>query len=174
MNWSDYRNTILAELDNEAFMLSVLSNVQRRGNEIKAECPFAARRHQNGRDDNPSFTANLTKGTWYCNSCHSKGNAFTLYKELNGLSNEEAWFSLGDSLKIPRPDGSKPTRPDIEVGLVREYHQRLMSLTGPLRDMLRERRGLVDDTLRHFQLGWDGDRITIPIYDEFNLSLIHI
>lgn len=167
MNWSDYRNRILAEIDNEAFFLNELTNVQRRGNEVKAECPFKEL-HESKTDNNPSLTVNLDKGVYYCNSCHSKGNIFTMYKQLYGLSNEEAWFSLGDSLKIPRPDGSKPTRPDIEVGLVREYHQRLMGLTGPLRDMLRERRGLVDDTLRRFQLGWDGDRVTIPIYDEFN------
>ena len=34
--------------------------------------------------------------------------------------------------------------------------------------MLRERRGLTDETLVDFQLGWDGERITIPVYDEFN------
>ena len=91
-----------------------------------------------------------------------------MYKTLYNLSNEEAWFALGDALKIPRPDGSKPTRPDIDPGLVRDFHERLMSLTGPLRDMLRERRGLTDETLVKFQLGWDGERVTIPIYDEFN------
>lgn len=167
MRWQDYRNRILAEIDNEAFFLNALTNIQRRGNEIKAECPFKDL-HENQTDNNPSLTVNLSKGVWYCNSCQSKGNIFTMYKLLNNLSNEEAWFSLGDALKIPRPDGSKPTRPDIEPGLVREYHQRLMSLTGPLRDMLRERRGLIDKTLVDFQLGWDGERITIPIYDEFN------
>ena len=167
MNWSDYRNRILAEIDNEAFFLNELTNVQRRGNEIKAECPFK-HLHESSTDNNPSLTVNLDKGVYYCNSCHSKGNIFTMYKQLYNRSNEEAWFDLGDSLKIPRPDGSRPTRPDIEVGLVREYHQRLMSLTGPLRDVLRERRGLSDDTLRRFQLGWDGDRVTIPVYDEFN------
>lgn len=167
MRWSDYRNRILAEIDNEAFFLNELKNIQRRGNEIKAECPFKDL-HEGQTDNNPSLTVNLAKGVYYCNSCHSKGNIFTMYKQLYNLSNEEAWFSLGDALKIPRPDGSKPTRPDIEPGLVREYHQRLMSLTGPLRDMLRERRGLTDETLVEFQLGWDGDRITIPIYDEFN------
>ncbi len=167
MRWQDYRNRILSEIDTEAFFLNALSNVQRRGNEIKAECPFKEL-HENQTDNNPSLTVNLSKGVWYCNSCHSKGNVFTMYKLLNNMSNEEAWFSLGDALKIPRPDGSKPTRPDIEPGLVREYHQRLMSLTGPLRDMLRDRRGLTDKTLVDFQLGWDGERITIPIYDEFN------
>lgn len=157
----------MAEIDNEAFFLNELKNVQRRGNEIKAECPFKEL-HESKTDNNPSLTVNLDKGVWYCNSCHSKGNIHTMYKALYGKTPEEAWFDLGDALKIPRPDGSKPTRPDIETGLVQEYHNKLMSLTGPLRDVLRDRRGLTDETLVDFQLGWDGDRVTIPIYDEFN------
>lgn len=92
-----------------------------------------------------------------------------MLRHVEGLSSEEAWFKLGDSLKIPRPDGTKPTRPDIEPGLAQEYHKNLMNLTGPIRDVLRDRRGLTDDTLKRFKLGWDSDRITIPIYDEFNV-----
>ena len=167
MNWKDYCNRILVEVDNEAFFMNELKNVQRRGNEVKAECPFKDL-HQSQSDANPSLTVNLSKGVYYCNSCHSKGNIHTMYKELYGLTSSEAWFKLGDALKIPRPDGTKPTRPDIEVGLVQEYHRKLMSLTGPLREVLSVRRGLSDDTLRRFQLGWDGDRVTIPVYDEFN------
>ena len=167
MRWNEYRNRILADIDNEAFFLGELSNIQRRGNEIKAECPFK-HLHESHTDNNPSLTVNLDKGVWYCNSCQSKGNVHTMYKMLYNKSNEEAWFELGDALKIPRPDGSKPTRPDIETGLVQEYHQKLMSMTGPLRDVLRTRRGLTDKTLVDFQLGWDGDRVTIPIYDEYN------
>lgn len=167
MRWSEYTNRILAEIDNEAFFMNELKNVQRRGQEVKAECPFKEL-HESQTDNNPSLTVNLAKGVYYCNSCHSKGNIHTMYKHLYGLSNEEAWFQLGDALKIPRPDGTKPTRPDIEVGLIQEYHQKLMSLTGPIRDMLKERRGLTDETLKRFQLGWDGERITIPIYDEYN------
>lgn len=167
MHWSEYTNRILAEIDNEAFFMNELKNIQRRGQEIKAECPFKEL-HESQTDNNPSLTVNLAKGVYYCNSCHSKGNIHTMYKHLYGLSNEEAWFQLGDALKIPRPDGTKPTRPEIEVGLVQEYHQKLMSLTGPIRDMLKERRGLTDETLKRFQLGWDGERITIPIYDEYN------
>lgn len=171
MRWSEYTNRILAEIDNEAFFLDELKNVQRRGQEIKAECPFKEL-HESQTDNNPSLTVNLAKGVYYCNSCHARGNIHTMFKQLYGLSNEEAWFKLGDALKVPRPDGTKPTRPDIDFGLIQEYHSRLMTLTGPIRDMLRERRGLTDDTLRTFQLGWDGERITIPIYDEFN-SLVN-
>ena len=167
MRWSDYTNRILSEVDNEAYFLSVLDNVQRRGHECKAECPFKEL-HESFTDKNPSLTVNLTKGVYYCNTCHSKGNVHTMLRTLEGLSSEEAWFQLGDSLKIPRPDGTKPTRPDIEPGLAQYYHKVLMNLTGPIRDMLHDRRGLTDETLRKFKLGWDGDRITIPIYDEFN------
>ena len=167
MRWSDYTNRILAEIDNEAFFLNELKNVQRRGQEIKAECPFKEL-HESQKDDNPSLTVNLAKGVYYCNTCHSKGNIHTMYKQLYNVSNEEAWFQLGDALNIPRPDSTKPTRPEIETGLVSDYHMALMKLTGPIRDVLRERRGLTDETLKRFQLGWDGERITIPIYDEYN------
>lgn len=171
MRWSDYTNRILAEIDNEAFFLNELKNVKRRGHEVKAECPFKEL-HESQKDENPSLTVNLAKGVYYCNTCHSKGNIHTMFKQLYGLSNEEAWFQLGDGLQIPRPDSTKPTRPDIETGLVGQYHQALMKLTGPIRDVLRERRGLTDDTIKAFQLGWDGERITIPIYDEYN-SLVN-
>ena len=84
------------------------------------------------------------------------------------LSSEEAWFKLGDSLKIQRPDGTRPTRPEIDPGLAQSYHKALMTLTGPLREVLSVRRGLTNETLQRFKLGWDGDRITIPIYNEYN------
>lgn len=154
-------------MDNEAFFVSVLNNIQRRGQEVKAECPFKEL-HESQTDNNPSLTVNLNKGVYYCNTCHSKGNTHTMLRRVEGLSNEEAWFKLGDGLKIPRPDGTKPARPDIEPGLAQEYHKVLMNLTGPIRDVLRDRRGLTDETLRLFKLGWDGERVTIPIYDEYN------
>ena len=168
IRWNDYTNRILAEVDNEAYFLSVLNNVQRRGIECKAECPFKEL-HMAATDNNPSLTVNLSKGVYYCNSCHSKGNIHTMLRQLEGLSSEEAWFKLGDSLKIIRPDGTKPTRPDIEPGLAQHYHNALMNLTGPIREVLRDRRGISDETLKIFKLGWDGERITIPIYDEYNV-----
>jgi hypothetical protein len=167
MRWSEYTNRILAEVDNEAFFLNELHNVQRRGNEVKAECPFKEL-HESQTDNNPSFTVNLSKGVYYCNSCHAKGNIHTLYRKLYNVSSEDAWFALGDALGIERPEGSKPARPDIDINLVAEYHRRLMENDGPIRQVLKERRGLTDETLNRFQLGWDGERITIPIYDEFN------
>lgn len=124
--------------------------------------------HESNTDNTPSLTVNVDRGVYYCQTCHSKGNAHTLYKHLYNLSNEQAWFELGDALKITRPNNTKPARPEIDTDLVAIYHQALMNLTGPLREILRTRRGYSDETLIRFQLGWDGERVTIPIYDEFN------
>lgn len=167
MNWTDYRNKILAEIDNEAFYLSELKNINRRGSELKASCPFKDL-HENSSDDTPSLTVNVDRGVYFCQTCHSKGNVHTLFKSLYGLTNEEAWFKLGDELRIPRPDSTVPTRPDIDMGLISYYHQNLLNLTGPIQEVLRDRRGYTLETIKRFQLGWDGERITIPIFDEFN------
>lgn len=168
IKWNEYTNKILSEVDTEAYFLSVLNNIQRRGTECKAECPFKDL-HETQSDNNPSLTVNLRKGVYYCNSCHSKGNIHTMLRHMEGLTSEEAWFQLGDSLRITRPDGTRPTRPDIDPGLAQHFHKALIGLTGPIRDVLKDRRGLTDSTLKRFMLGWDGDRVTIPIYDEFNV-----
>lgn len=172
IKWNEYTNRILAEVDNEAFFLSTLSNIQRRGQEAKAECPFK-HLHESQSDNNPSLTVNLSKGVYYCNTCHSKGNIHTMLRYMENLSSEDAWFKLGDAVGIPRPDGSKPARPDIEPGLAEQYHRALLQLTGPIKDVLHERRGLTDETIAQFKLGWDGERITIPIYDQYN-TLVNI
>lgn len=128
--------------------------------------------HADSADKTPSFTVNLDRGVYLCQTCRSKGNVHTLHKYKYSLTNEDAWFELGDALKLDRPNSTKPARPDIDVDLVSQYHQELMSLTGPIRDILRDRRGFTDETLVRFQMGWDGERVTIPIYDEFN-SLVN-
>ena len=41
-------------MDNEAYYLSVLHRIQRRGQEVKAECPFKDL-HESQSDNNPSL-----------------------------------------------------------------------------------------------------------------------
>lgn len=162
----------MAEIDSDAYYTSILNNIDRRGTELKAECPFKDL-HEGQTDKTPSLTVNLSKGVYYCNTCHSKGNVHTMYRHMERITKEEAWFQLGDGLGIERPDGMKPARPDIEPGLDLVYHKALMALSGPIRDVLKQRRGLTDATLKRFRLGWDGDRVTIPVYDEYN-TLVNI
>lgn len=175
MKWRDYCNRILSSIDNEAFYLDEINKrgetYSRHGMEVKCPCPFPEL-HASGADKSPSFTVNLTKGTYYCNACGSKGNVMTYYMQLNHVDKETAWYALGDALGIPRPE-SRDTRPAIDPGLPARYHTALMQLTGPIWDVLRNKRGLTDEAIKDFCIGWDGTRVTIPVYDEFN-ELVNI
>lgn len=171
MNWIEYRNKILQDINFEAFYLNELEVTDRRSNELKAKCPFGDL-HEIGTD-RLSFTVNLDRGVYYCHSCHSKGNIHTLLKHNYNLSTEEAWFLMGDELNIERPDNIVPERPLIEVGLVAEYYRNLIDKATIIKKVLNENRGLKDTTLAKFQLGWDKERITIPIYNEYN-ELVNI
>jgi len=174
MNWPDYRNRILQTVDYETLFTNELKNIQRRGSEFKASCPFTEL-HETGHDNSPSLTVNVSTGVYYCQTCRSKGNAHTLVRKLYNYTSEEAWFALGDNLNLDRPDSAKPDRPPINQGIAMEYHLKLMEMTdtNPIMKVLRELRGFSDETIKSNQLGWDGERITIPVYDEFN-ELVNI
>ena len=49
-------------------------------------------------------------------------------------------------------------------GSVAGWHSRLLSEDGPL-DYLLNERGLTERTLRKHQIGWDGEAITIPVFN---------
>lgn len=168
MNWKDYRSRILTTVDPEAFFTDDLTRrgiqFSRHGDELKCQCPFPER-HLAGQDSNPSFTANLTTGVYFCNACGAKGNIHTYLCQTQGLTNVDGWFTLGDALGFERPS-EVDSRPMIDPALPAKYHQALMQNTGVVRDVLREKRGLTDETLKRFMIGWDGERVTIPIYDE--------
>lgn len=175
MKWKEYCNKILSTIDNEVFYTDELQKrdlqPSRRGSEIKCKCPFPDR-HASGTDASPSFTVNLDKGVYYCNACGSKGNVMTFYREMYHVDKEQAWFALGDALGIQQPE-NVDTRLGIDPGLPAKYHQQLKTLEGPIQRILSERRGLTEATLDKFCIGWDGTRLTIPVYDE-NSELVNI
>lgn len=175
MNWKDYRNRILSTVDPEAFYTDDLKErgieFRRHGSELKCRCPFPER-HLAGQDRDPSFTANLATGVYFCNSCGARGNIHTYLCETQHLEKAEAWYVLGDALGFERPNETD-TRPMIDPALPGKYHRALMESTSVIRDVLRDKRGLTDATLDRFMIGWDGDRVTIPIYDESN-ELVNI
>lgn len=173
--WRTYCNQILNSLDNDSFYSSTLDALglkySRRGLEIKGMCPFS-HKHPNGKDTIPSFTANIGTGVYFCNSCGSKGNAHTFVMETKGLSRQDAWYYLGDALGLERPTAID-NRPDIDPALVAQWHKALMESNAPIREYLRKQRGISDETLKKYHIGFDGDRVTLPIYNEFN-ELVNI
>lgn len=175
MKWKDYRQKILSTIDARSFFVDDFKerglSYTEHGSELKGQCPFPEL-HPGGYDANPSFTVNLDNGVYFCNACRSRGNIHTYFMSTRHLSRQDAWYELGDALGIERPS-DVDSRPAIDPALPVKWHRALMESTGVIRDILREKRGLTDETLERFLIGWDGERITIPIYDEFS-ELVNI
>lgn len=173
MKWPEYRNKILDSVDVEAFYLNELPDGLRHGDaEYKTRCPFPEL-HEGGTDNSPSFTVNLDSGVYYCNTCHSKGNIHTYYKTKYNKSSKEAWFFFGDALGFARPEGEELYSDTIDPEVALRWHNDLLTLGGNTLDFLLHERGLDLETIRRFQLGWNGERYSIPIYDE-NYNLVNI
>jgi len=175
IKWKDYRNKILSSVDNEVFYTDELKalglDAQRHGYELKAQCPFN-HLHTSGKDKNPSFTVNLERGVYYCNACNSKGNIHTFYSLVHKTSKADTWHILGDALEIPRPD-DEDSRPAIDPALPIKWHAALGTTTNIVKEILSDKRGLTEATLARFLIGWDGERVTVPVYDEFS-ELVNI
>lgn len=177
INWKQYRDTILATVDNTTFFTDEFTDLNlkysQHGYEIKSQCPF--KELHAGGDKNPSFTLNVDRGVYFCNSCGSKGNIHTFVRYKYNLSKTDAWYMLGDALGIERPTGNNDERPGIDPSLPAKYHKAFKELNKEniIHSIMGSKRGLTKATLERFMIGWDGERVTIPIYDEFN-ELVNI
>lgn len=163
----EYIKKIKERIDIEEFFKSVLENPRVVGSEIRSECPFK-KYHEKGTDQSPSFNANIETGLYNCHTCKSSGNYFTLYKLLNNVTDDkDAWAKLGEELGLKY----KSTIPTINPSLVETYVEQLHNLgaNSIIMRQLTINRGLTTDTIKKFKLGWDGERVTIPIFDELGI-----
>lgn len=112
--------------------------------EIRAYCPF----HDDGE---PSFSFNTETGLWYCFACRIGGNAVDFLMRLKGVSRETALEEIKDYTLPVAED-------DIEnwCKCLWQSPSALGYLAG---------RGLLDESvIKKYRIGYDGSRITIPVY----------
>lgn len=102
------------------------------------------------QDKNPSLAVNVDSGKWKCYTPHCAGHAGGTWKKFDQLLKGEL-ASAGD-VKVP----------PIEETVVDGFHQVLLQCKDPM-GILTQRRGFTPQTIARFKLGWDGDRILIPI-----------
>lgn len=117
--------------------------------EYAACCPFHA-------DSRPSFYANARTGEWYCHACRVGGPPEAFVQRMERCSPEEARRRVAELLGLPQ----LPTEEQL-----REWHRRLLE-AGTVVAYLRRRRVWDERLAERYLLGWDGERITIPIRDE--------
>ncbi len=120
--------------------------------EANVLCPFE---HDKGHDTRPSAHINMDKGVFHCKTCHAEGrhtgmSEIGFIAELYGITYESAIAYLGKFSDYDElPDAWEVS---TDALFQTEYV-----------DYLRNERGLSDDTIRKYQLGYTGDGIRYPI-----------
>jgi DNA primase len=139
-----------------------LRGAKKAGNDnLMAFCPF----HDNV--NTPAFTMSLSKGVWYCFSCHVKGNLrqFLTAMEVDPTTLRLTYGGLLDELRSQGPaPGHNPLQPGVvaqdplDEAILGIFHE------CPV-DLIDE--GFTEETLLKFEVGFDRlhQRITFPIRD---------
>ena len=149
---------IKSRIDIVSYVQKYVPELKKAGRNHKACCPFH-------NENTPSFVVNPARQSWYCfGACAEGGDLFTFAQKMHGWDFKEALRELANEAGVElRPQSpEEKTRSDrLEhlrgvVSNAAEFFQR--ELHGQAADAtmryLREGRGLRDETIRAFQLGY--------------------
>ena len=149
---------IKSRIDIVSYVQRYVPDLKKAGRNHKACCPFH-------NEKTPSFIVNPERGSWRCfGACGEGGDIFTFAQKVNGWDFQEALRELAREAGVQlRPQ--TPQQKDADArqerlrGLLASaadfYHQRLQEPDAqPIRDYLAEERGLRDETVAGFQLGY--------------------
>jgi hypothetical protein len=132
------------------------------GGEYRLYCPL----HENPETSkSASASMNPSTGKFMCFSrCGGYGISQVWRMVQEGDTPERKVEGVTDIQEAPSRRRRRATQeqelPTMEK--VEEWHDRLMAKSSLLREM-HERRGLSEQTLERWLIGWNGDRYTIPI-----------
>lgn len=127
------------------------------GKEYSALCPF----HE---EQKPSFSVSPEKQIFYCFGCNSGGNVISFLQKHEGMSFIEAveWLAQRVGISLPSQDGKsreisrkRLELQDLNRFAMAHFHRQLLTpqIGGHALGYLK-RRGVNDETIRHFQLGF--------------------
>lgn len=163
--WKKYKQTVLERIEDFSVLYQDIEKQQPSTDGwVTALCPFH-------NDKNPSFTYNRNTGQWCCFAGCGKGSAFDYLMLNSGKSFKDTLLGLGKRLGIPPPFEKQSRRPrqkpPIREDLIKHWVSNLWANEEVVR-WLREKRGLSDETIRKYEIGWDSKRRrnTIPVRDE--------
>jgi DNA primase len=170
--WRSYKQEVLDRIgDFSLIFRDLLKRRPSAGQWVSAQCPF----HD---DRNPSFSFNRVTGAWRCHAGCGAGDVFDYLMRVTGGSFKEVLVELGDQLALRQPRLRRSPPPPIQEDIVARWATALRGRED-VRRWLAEQRGLSQETIERYGIGWNARRarITIPIRDEngwvVNVRLYH-
>lgn len=158
-----YSDEVIDEVRQANDIVDVIGSyvkLKRSGSNYMGLCPFHS-------EKSPSFSVSRTKQMYYCFGCHRGGNVITFVRDYENLTFPEAIKTLADraGIQLPEQEMSAEERRQrdertalLEINRVAGefYYYRLRSPEGkPGMDYLTKR-GLSQETMRSFGLGYAG------------------
>ena len=125
---------------------------ERRGQQLYGLCPLH-------KEKSPSFTVNEETEEWFCHGCNQGGSAVEFLMLYYDVTSDTAqyiaeYYSQKNALPLP-------TEEEIE-----RFHRDLMARPSEIEHL--EEFGITEETLRKYQIGFESNRITIPIRNKNN------
>lgn len=132
--------------------------------EVMVPCPFHLWNLGKDNDETPAMSINIETGKYICFACkdipqvplRAQGDAEAFVMSYFDVDYSNAKSFVAGVL------GDNPPIYPIDEAVIIEWQKGLANAT-KIVDRLKERRGFTDETIKKFELGWDGHRITIPI-----------
>ena len=165
-----YSDEIIEEVRDRTDIVDLISGyvkLQRKGSSYFGLCPFH-------NEKTGSFSVSPNKQMYYCFGCGAGGNAYTFLMQYENYSFQEAIQFLADraGIRLPEADYSKEAkeradRKAILLQIQREaaeyYVHKLISPAGTAALQYLHGRGLSDQTIRRFGLGYS-DKYSNDLY----------
>lgn len=123
-------------------------------NEVSIRCP----QHT---DAHASAQLNIANNLWFCHGCNAKGDIIGLLADIVNSQGEEQVTREAIWTGLDRKYDLSITKTISRVK-VEEWHEKVWDC--PMRSALTQR-GVTEEIIRTIRLGWDGQRITIPVFD---------
>jgi|GEM_PF-3014380 len=157
-----------------------LDNVRETDVNFISSCPFQSS-HSDGIDSRPSFNIHKSEGIWYCYACKRKGTLPQLVSLLYGTSLKDSWQIIErksinkminpiDRIEKELNNLLSPTN-NKENGIINLPEEYDINLPKEARDFLIIQRGLTEEAIKFFQLGYCNSgfyskRVIIPVIIE--------
>ena len=157
-----FSDQFLEDLRGRAGLADVIARrvkLTRKGREHLGLCPFH-------KEKTPSFTVNEEKGFYHCFGCGEHGSVFDFVMQTEGLSFPEAVEKLAGEAGMEIPQDSPEERErqkqrqtlyDVTEKTARFFQSQLYHPNGKHALDYLKGRGLGDNTIKHFRLGFAPD-----------------